>query len=101
MTIAARSSAAKGKREPYVLALMEKAIQLDPNNAIAKNYLTCFEWKKSSKLLDDLSFSPLRETDNRQAKKQTVETYILTCKNFLQTAAEHLNRLTGLSDSPC
>ena len=101
LTIAARSSAAKGKREPYVLTLMEKAIQLDPNNAIAKNYLTCFEWKKSSKLLDGLSFSPLRETDNRQAKKQTVETYILTCKNFLQTAAEHIDRLTGLSDSPC
>lgn len=100
LTIAARSSAAKGKREQYVLTLMEKAKQLDPNNAIATNYLTCFEWKKSSNLLEGFSFSPLRETDNRQAKKQTVERYILTCKNFLQTASEHLDRLIGLTDSP-
>lgn len=101
LTIVARSSAAKGKRESLVLALMEKAEQLDPENMKVKEYLACFEWKKGSDLLDELTFPPLRETDNRQTKKQTVDLYILTCNNFLKSVEDHFAKLTIFTDLSC
>lgn len=100
LTIVARSFAAKGKRESFILALMEKAEQYDPDNKKAKAYLACFEWKNYKTLLNELTFPPLRETDNRQAKNQTMDVYILTCQNFLKTSDEHLKKLAGMTNSP-
>lgn len=56
LTIAARSSATKGRRDPLILVLMEKALQLDPENMNAKNYIASFEWMNFHTLLDELLF---------------------------------------------
>ena len=57
LTIVALSTAAKGKKDSLVLGWMEKAKQLNPANRRANEYLACYEWKKSSKLLDRINVS--------------------------------------------
>ncbi|WP_071395051.1 AAA family ATPase [Bacillus tuaregi] len=93
LTILAISAFAKGKKESVVLTWMDKAKELNPTNARAHEFLASYEWKKSSHLLDRLSFPPIRETDNRQAKKQTVAIYKDVCGQFLTTAEEELEKM--------
>src|SRR4051812_16344576 len=99
LTIVALSTAAKGKKDSLVLGWMEKAKQLNPANRRANEYLACYEWKKSSKLLEGLTFPPIRETDNRQAKKRTVDLYIDICQQFLKTAELNMEKLTSFTQS--
>ena len=100
LTLVALSAAAKGKKGSLVLGWMEKAKRLNPANARANEYLACYEWKKSSKLLDGLTFPPIRETDNRQARKRTVDLYIAICQQFLKTAEWNMEKLTSFTQSP-
>lgn len=99
LTIVARSTAAKGKKDSLVLGWMEKAKQLNPANRQANEYLACYEWKKSSKLLEGLTFPPIRETDNRQARKKTVDLYIAICQQFLKIAELNMEKLTSFIQS--
>jgi SpoVK/Ycf46/Vps4 family AAA+-type ATPase len=99
LTIVALSTAAKGKKDSLVLGWMEKAKQLNSANRRANEYLACYEWKKSSKLLEGLTFPPIRETDNRQAKKRTVDLYIDICQQFLKTAELNMEKLTSFTQS--
>ena len=99
LTIIALSIAAKGKPGSLVLAWMEKAKQLNPENVNATEYLASYEWKKRSELLEGLTFPPIRETDNRQARKQTIELYIVICQQFLKTAEENVEKLSSFKQS--
>src|SRR3982751_1932049 len=63
LTLIALSIAAKGKKESLVLTWMEKALDLDPTNARANEYLANYEWKKSKDIFEQLIFPPIRETD--------------------------------------
>ena len=47
ITLLALSMATKGGKESLVLAWMEKAIRLDPNNLRANQYVTNFDWERS------------------------------------------------------
>ncbi|WP_338469363.1 AAA family ATPase [Niallia sp. XMNu-256] len=93
LTLIALSSSSKGKKESLVLSWLEKAIELDPSNFKAKEYVATHEWKSSRHLFEDLHFPPLRETDNRQAKKQTAQLYITICQQFLKDAEEQLDAI--------
>ena len=99
LTILALSSASKGKKESLVLSWLEKAIELDSDNLRAKEYLIAHEWKNSKHLFEEIEFPPLRETDNRQAKKQAVQLYILICQQFLNKAEVQKEALTGIKKS--
>jgi SpoVK/Ycf46/Vps4 family AAA+-type ATPase len=72
---------------------MEKALQLDPNNPKAKEYVLTSEWYKWKDFLAVLSFPSIRETDNRTAKKKTAEQYILICKTFLVDVEDHVHAI--------
>ena len=50
ITLLALSIAAKGGKESFVLAWMEKAIRLDPTNVRANQYITNVDWKKNKDL---------------------------------------------------
>ena len=60
------------------------------------NILARYEWEKNSTILDVYTFPPIRETDNKQAKKQTIETYIVICQDLLKMAEENLEKLSFL-----
>src|SRR3954452_1896597 len=76
LTIVAQSMSVKGRPSTLVHAWMEKAKRLNPQNKQAIEYLARYEWEKNSTLLDVFTFPSIRETDNKQAKKQAIETYI-------------------------
>ncbi|MDR7001707.1 AAA family ATPase [Neobacillus niacini] len=93
LTLAALSRIGRNKQQTLSVLMMEKALELDPTNAKAKEFFIHFEWKKKEHLLDPLSFPSIRETDNRTAKKKIAEEYIHICKVFLEVADEHLKEL--------
>ena len=99
ITLLALSMAAKGGKESLVLAWMEKAIRLDPNNLRANQYVTNFDWERSMDLFDVLVFPPIRETDHTQAKKQNVQLYISICQQFLINAEEKMESLTNMKET--
>ncbi|TCN25961.1 AAA family ATPase [Mesobacillus foraminis] len=79
--------------DALVLNWMEKSLELDPRNEKAKHYLSAHKWKGMSDLFDELTFPPLRETDNRAAKKNTAEQFVLICRQFLDHAEAGLEQL--------
>ena len=93
LSIAAFSRMEKKPGDTLALGWLERAVKLDSENSKANSFLLQFEWKKKRKLLDQLSFPPIRETDNRTAKKKIAEQYILICRNFLDTAENDLEEL--------
>ena len=99
ITLLALSMAAKGGKESLVLAWMEKAIRLDPNNLRANQYVTNFDWERSMDLFDVLVFPPIRETDHTQARKQNVQLYISICQQFLINAEEKMESLTNMKET--
>lgn len=99
LTIIALSAASKGKKESLVLSWLEKAVELDSRNSKAKEYLAAHEWKNSKHVFEELQFPPLRETDNRQAKRQAVQLYISICQQFLSKAEEKMESLTSYNQS--
>ena len=109
LTMVALSNSTKGRPKSLVHLWMEKAKQLNPLNVEASEFLTQYEWDKNSALLDILTFPPIRETDNKQAKKKTIEIYMEICEEFLNKAEENIEKLSAFegpsndsrhSDSP-
>lgn len=83
----------KGK-DGLVRSWMEKALELNPKNVRAIDFIENLEWKTKKDLLEDLKFPAIRETDNRTAKKKIAEEYIQICQTFLDIADEHHRKLT-------
>ncbi|WP_428908460.1 AAA family ATPase [Niallia sp. Krafla_26] len=99
LTFLAVSSASKGKNESIVQTWLERAIKLDPTNMRAKEYLNHYEWKNIDGLFEDLQFPPIRETDNKQAKREAVLQYITICQEFLDTIEDQIESLSNLKKS--
>ncbi|WP_102275938.1 AAA family ATPase [Cytobacillus massiliigabonensis] len=93
LTIASLSRMNKFKQDSLSLAWLKKANQLNENNERAAEVLGQFEWKKKEGALDALVFPPLRETDNRQAKKKTSEQFLFICQQFLDHADAERDQL--------
>ena len=92
LSMVALSLSTKGRADTLVHAWMDKAMQLNPRNEQANEYMLRYKWDQNSALLDILTFPPLRETDNKQAKKQTLETYMEICEEFLNKAEETMEK---------
>ncbi|WML52965.1 AAA family ATPase [Neobacillus sp. PS3-12] len=93
LTIAALSRLGKNTQDSIARAWLEKSVELNPKNEKAIEFLIQSEWKKKKDLLDILTFPPLRETDNRTAKKKVAEQYILISQSFIDDAEEELEEL--------
>jgi SpoVK/Ycf46/Vps4 family AAA+-type ATPase len=93
LILAALSRLWRNKADSLAAVWMEKALQLDPNNPKAKEYVLTSEWYKWKDFLAVLSFPSIRETDNRTAKKKTAEQYILICKTFLVDVEDHVHAI--------
>lgn len=74
-------------------AWLQKAVELDTGNSMAAAQLGKSEWKNKSNLLEALTFPPIRETDNRAAKKKTAEQFIEICRSFINKADDELEDL--------
>ncbi|WP_223590894.1 AAA family ATPase [Neobacillus bataviensis] len=105
LTLAAISRKARNKKDSLADFWLDKALELNPHNQEAKEYLLQSDWKKWKDVLTQLSFPSIRETDNRTAKKKTAEEYIQICQRFLSEADDSLSELekernltTGLRD---
>jgi SpoVK/Ycf46/Vps4 family AAA+-type ATPase len=93
LSFAALSRHGRSKNDFLSRRWMEKALELDPDNEKAKQFLLQFEWHKFNDILSILSFPSIRETDNRTAKKKTAEQYIKICRTFLAEGEDHLENL--------
>jgi SpoVK/Ycf46/Vps4 family AAA+-type ATPase len=95
LTIAALSRLGKNTQDSIARAWFEKALELNPKNEKAMEFLIQSEWKKNKAFLDLLKFPSLRETDNRTAKKKVAEEYIQISQSFIDDAEEQLEELEG------
>ncbi|MGG3470501.1 AAA family ATPase [Neobacillus pocheonensis] len=93
LTIAAISRKGRNLEDSLAVVWLEKALELNPNNLKAKEYMLQSDWKKYKEILSALTFPPIRETDNRTAKKKTAEQYIQVCQIFLEIADHAQNEL--------
>lgn len=93
LTIAALSRLGKNTQDSIARAWLEKSLELNPKNEKAIEFLIQSEWKKKKGFLDILTFPPLRETDNRTAKKKVAEQYIQISQSFIDDAEEELDEL--------
>lgn len=84
LTIAALSRMHGNQKDTIAVAWLNKAIELNPDNTMALKYLSQYDWKNFSHLLDQLVFPNIRETDNRTAKRKIAEQYINNCRAFLE-----------------
>ncbi|MDQ0200023.1 AAA family ATPase [Neobacillus ginsengisoli] len=98
LVIAAFSRIGRKKGNSLAQVWMEKALELDPSNKKAKEFLLQDDWKKKQDILGILTFPSIRETDNRTAKKKIAEQYIEICQTFLTEADDHLHDLTAILD---
>jgi SpoVK/Ycf46/Vps4 family AAA+-type ATPase len=93
LTIAALSRLWKNTHDSIARAWLEKSLELNPKNEKAMEFIIQSEWKKKEDLLDRLIYPPLRETDNRTAKKKAAEQYIEISQSFIDHAEEQLEEL--------
>ncbi|WNS77379.1 AAA family ATPase [Bacillus sp. DTU_2020_1000418_1_SI_GHA_SEK_038] len=93
LTLAGLSRLAKTKEDTLGLVWIQKAYSLNPNNTRAAEMIEQMNWKNRELLLDILSFPPLRETDNKQAKLQAIEEIQVKCRMFLDIAEEEKEQL--------
>lgn len=93
LTIAALSRMHINQEDTIAVAWLNKAIELDEENKTAQKYLSQFDWKNFSGLLDSLVFPNIRETDNRTAKRKIAEQYINNCRSFLEQMDEEAAHL--------
>ncbi|WP_264805843.1 AAA family ATPase [Cytobacillus sp. NCCP-133] len=93
LTLAALSRCNKINGDHLGTAWLQKAVNLDPENNIAAAQLGKSEWKNKVNILDSLTFPPIRETDNRAAKKKTAEQFIEICRSFINKADDELEDL--------
>ncbi|PAE44118.1 AAA family ATPase [Bacillus sp. 7884-1] len=94
LTMAALSRLTRKNQDTLAFAWLQKALDLHPDNEMAKSYFIQYDWKKKKDILDILEFPAIRETDNRTAKKKVAEQYIQICQNFLAEADDHIENLT-------
>jgi hypothetical protein len=94
LSLAALSRNNRNKNDALTKVWMEKARQLDPQNQLASAYLLEFDWLKFKHILAPLIFPPIRETDNRTAKKKTAEEYISICQTFLNQTDDVVRELS-------
>ncbi|WP_423802336.1 AAA family ATPase [Neobacillus sp. SAB-20_R2A] len=97
LTTAALSRLGRNNQDSIAVPLLKKALQLDPDNKKATEYLFQADWKKMKDITAPLIFPPIRETDNRTAKKKIAEEYIEICKSFLAKAEDALHDLESKS----
>ncbi|MBN8199996.1 MULTISPECIES: AAA family ATPase [Bacillaceae] len=93
LTIAAISRLSKYTDDTLASAWLQKAVELDTGNSLAAAQLGKSEWKNKSNLLETLTFPPIRETDNRAAKKKTAEQFIEICRSFINKSDDELEDL--------
>ncbi len=93
LTMVALTRIKKLEKDTIAIAWLNKAIQLDPENQRAVEFLTFYEWEDYENFLDQLTFPSIRETDNRTAKKRIAEQYIHICKEFLNDAENEKEKL--------
>ncbi|WP_251550624.1 AAA family ATPase [Neobacillus muris] len=98
LTLIARSRLGRNKDDSLAAALVEKALKLNPSNKWAQEFTIGVEWKKLKDVMSSLSFPPIRETDNRSAKKKVADQYIEICKSFLSEADERFQDLQHKKD---
>ncbi|WHY80126.1 AAA family ATPase [Neobacillus sp. WH10] len=96
LTLAAVSRLGRNKDDSLAAVWLEKALELHPENQKAKVYMIQSDWKKMHNLLSVLTFPPMRETDNRTAKKKTAEEFIDVCQTFLAEADIKLHDLQAM-----
>ncbi|MCU9614689.1 AAA family ATPase [Caldibacillus lycopersici] len=82
-----------GMRNEFVKIWMEKVLELDATNRESILYLTEYNWQEKANILDSLTFSAIRESDNRSARKTTIGQYKQICQQFLPTADDTLEEL--------
>ncbi|PLS14695.1 stage V sporulation protein K [Bacillus sp. M6-12] len=70
---------------------LSEALKANPANQRANDLFAQSNWKRYAALFDDLEFPPIRETDNRPAKKKIADQYISLTKDYL-------NRLEDVQD---
>jgi SpoVK/Ycf46/Vps4 family AAA+-type ATPase len=93
LTLGAQSRLGRDKEDTLAAVWFAKALELDPENQRAKEFSIQSDWKKMKDFLAPISFPPIRETDNRTAKKKTAEQYIDICQSFLKASEEQLKDL--------
>ena len=93
LAMAAISRLNKNIDDTLASAWLQKAVELDTGNTMAAAQLGKSEWKNKSNLLEALTFPPIRETDNRAAKKKTAEQFIEICRSFMNKADDELEDL--------
>ncbi|MGN7176870.1 stage V sporulation protein K [Paenibacillus sp. FSL R5-0490] len=93
LALAAISRFNKNTDDTLASAWLQKAVELDTGNTMAAAQLGKSEWKNKSNLLETLTFPPIRETDNRAAKKKTAEQFIEICRSFMNKADDELEDL--------
>ncbi|WML26626.1 AAA family ATPase [Neobacillus sp. OS1-33] len=98
LSLAALSRIQRNKQDKMALVWLERALNLYPDNQLAKEYMLQSDWKKFEDSLSPLTFPAIRETDNRTAKKKTAEQYIEVCQSFLVQADEIQNKLEAKRD---
>nr|WP_235714579.1 AAA family ATPase [Neobacillus dielmonensis] len=98
LTLSARSRLGRNQDDSLAAALVEKALKLNPANKWAMEFTIGVEWKKLKDVMSPLSFPPIRETDNRSAKKKVAEQYIEICQSFLSEADERFQDLQHKKD---
>ncbi|MEH7130522.1 AAA family ATPase [Neobacillus drentensis] len=98
LTLAALSRIRRNKQDKMAVVWLERALNLYPDNQLAKEYMLQSDWKKFEDSLSPLTFPAIRETDNRTAKKKTAEQYIEVCQSFLVQADEIQNKLEAKRD---
>jgi SpoVK/Ycf46/Vps4 family AAA+-type ATPase len=96
LAIAALSRSKQTGNDAVVLTWMEKVLHIDPTNQRARQYLASHKWKGMEGAFTELTFPPLRETDNRAAKRKTAEQFIQICRKFLDNTEKQLEQLQGL-----
>ncbi|RBP96247.1 SpoVK/Ycf46/Vps4 family AAA+-type ATPase [Cytobacillus firmus] len=93
LAIAAISRLSRYTDDTLASAWLQKAVELDIGNSMAAAQLGKSEWKNKSNLLETLTFPPIRETDNRAAKKKTAEQFIEICRSFINKSDDELEDL--------
>ncbi|WP_066288364.1 AAA family ATPase [Bacillus sp. FJAT-29937] len=98
LSLAGLSRLAKAKEDTLGLAWIQKAYSLNPHHSKAAEIIEQMNWKNKEALLHTLAFPPLRETDNKQAKLQTVHQIQEQCRKFLDQAEEEREQLIKTLD---
>lgn len=93
LTYAAQSRSYRNGYDSLVLEWLKKAIEANPANTKAKNFLASNQWKNKGHIFDQLVYPRIRETDNRALKKKTAEQYITISQQFLSAAEDELAEL--------